>query len=401
MDSAAPTLPRLRYFAIYAVGFFCLSTVYMMAVLVPLWVGELAFAPFVAGFVIGSRGICSSLLAIHGGALMDRLGPRRVVLCCSFLAFLTPPLYAAITWAPAMVPLQMVSGLVTSITWIGAYAIVGQLIGANSLHMGRLSFAARMGTLCGPPLIGVIYDFVGFKGAFLFMSFWGAILFVSTLLMPAGTGSAPAAERILLRDVLPRWSDYRDSFRLLATPAVALIAIASIVGIGSGSIQSSFYLVHLQEQGFSGSLIGGLIGVASLCAAVSTLLTYRVERFMDPYLLLVSSAVVSMVMIAIAPLFASPLVILILLSVRGAAEGMNQPLLFSLMSDNVGVENQGRAVGLRISLNRGTTASMPMLMGMVLHILTLQAAFLAVGLVLVSAMLFAGVVTMRSGGLKG
>jgi MFS family permease len=397
MESAPPPpLPRRQYIAIYTLGFFCLSTVYMMAVLTPLWVTSLGFSPFLVGLIVGSRGALSASLSIHGGALMDRLGPRRVVLWVTFLSFITPPLYPFITWAPLMIPLQMVSGLTTSITWIGAYAVIGQLLKDNPVHAGRLTFFSRLGTLSGPPLIGFIIDYLGFTGAYLFMSAWGACLFASALQMPHGTSSAPTTGGLTVRDVLPRWSDYAASFRLLATPTVTLIAATSMLSICSSTIQSAFFLPHLLATGLSATLIGSLVAVAALAAAISTLFTHRVEKHIDPYLLLISTGVIAILAIVIAPQFSSIAIFLILMSLRGIAEGMSQPLFFTLMMDNVDKENRGRAVGLRIALNRSMTGLSPILIGAVMEFVELGVGFLIVGAVLIGTILTIAWATMRS-----
>ena len=372
-------LTRVQYCAIYSVGFFCLSTVQMMAVLTPLYVAHLGYAPFLAGIIIGSRGVSSAMLAIHGGALMDRLGPRRVVLCVTFMGMITPPLFLVVTWAPAMILLQMASGLVTSFSWIGTFALMGQILNANTRHAGHLTFFSRIGTFAGPPLIGILYDQIGFVGGFWFMSGWCAVLFISALLMPSGTASVTGDGKLTVHDILPRWSDYALSFRLLATPAVALIGAVSALTIATGSIQSSFYLVHLQQGGFSGTLIGTLLATAAFCATVATLFTDRMTQHLNPTMILLGTAIAAIVSIAVAPFFGSVVAIFIVLSIRGIADGMNQPLLFTEMSKAVGGDSQGRAVGLRIALNRASTASTPMILGGLIQLTDFETAFLAAG----------------------
>lgn len=372
-------LTRVQYCAIYSVGFFCLSTVQMMAVLTPLYVAHLGYAPFLAGIIIGSRGICSAMLAIHGGALMDRLGPRRVVLCVTFMGMITPPLFLVITWAPAMILLQMASGLVTSFSWIGTFALMGQMLKGNTQIAGRLTFFSRIGTFGGPPLIGYLFDQIGFVGSFWFMSGWCAVLFVSAILMPSGTSTVPMDGRLTLRDVLPRWSDYAHSFRLLAKPAVALVGAVSALTIATGSIQSSFYLVHLQQGGFSGTLIGTLLATAALCATVATLFTDRMTERIDPTKILLGTCIIAIIAISIAPLVGSVVAIFVVLAIRGIVDGVNQPLLFTEMSKAVGGGSQGRAVGLRIALNRASTASTPMILGGLIQLTDFENAFLLAG----------------------
>jgi MFS family permease len=228
------------------------------------------------------------------------------------------------------------------------------------------------------------------------MGAWGACLFTSALVMPKGTGSAPSTEGLTLRDVLPRWSDYAASFRLLLTPAVGLIAATSMLSICSSTVQTAFFLPHLQGTGLSATLIGSLVAVAAAASAISTLFTHKVEKRIDPYGLLIGTGVISILAIVIAPQFDGIVIILILMSVRGIAEGMGQPLFFTLMMDNVDQENRGRAVGLRIALNRSMTGLSPILIGAVIEFFELKVAFLIVGGLLIGGILMAAWTTMRS-----
>lgn len=372
-------LSRGHYCAIYSVGFFCMSTVQMMQVLTPLYIDHLGYAPFLAGIAIGSRGVCSAFLCIHGGALMDRLGPRRVILWVTFMGFVTPPMFLVVTWAPALILLQMASGLVTSFSWIGTFALMGQVLKGDTLQAGRVTFYSRIGIFGGPPLIGFIFDMSGFVGGFWFMSLWCLALFVSAYFMPPGTATAPIDGRLKLKDVLPRWSDYASSFRLLAIPAVVLVGAVSALTVATGSIQNSFYLVHLKTGGYTGTLIGTLLGTTSLCAVVATLFTDRLGRLIDPTWILIGTAAIAIIAIAAAPLFGSVLATFVILSLRGAADGANQPFLFTEMSKAVGDATQGLAVGLRLALNRSATALTPMIVGAVIQLTGFETAFLTMG----------------------
>lgn len=66
--------------AVYASGLFNHSMHQIVTVLMPLWAVTLDPRPFMIGLVIGSRFLLPILFSIHGGAMMDRLGTRRVML---------------------------------------------------------------------------------------------------------------------------------------------------------------------------------------------------------------------------------------------------------------------------------------------------------------------------------
>src|ERR1700759_4119301 len=86
---------RLRAIAgIYGTAFFSLSLVPMASLVVPLWaIQHLNATPIWVGIAVGARSFMPLLFSIHGGALMDRLGTRRVMVWCAGITLVTFPLY--------------------------------------------------------------------------------------------------------------------------------------------------------------------------------------------------------------------------------------------------------------------------------------------------------------------
>ena len=88
-----PSIPWRVQGAVYSAGLFSNSTFHFYNLIVPLWIVTLEPTPFVIGLVIGGRHFLALLLTIHGGALMDRLGTRRVMLVTACIAFASPLVY--------------------------------------------------------------------------------------------------------------------------------------------------------------------------------------------------------------------------------------------------------------------------------------------------------------------
>jgi MFS family permease len=69
--------------AAWSIGFFCDSYSELFNIVVPLWALYLGYSPFEIGLLVGARSVLSFLLAIHGGALVDRFGTKRVRSACA------------------------------------------------------------------------------------------------------------------------------------------------------------------------------------------------------------------------------------------------------------------------------------------------------------------------------
>ena len=163
---------------------------------------------------------------------------------------------------------------------------------------------------------------------------------------------------------MPKASDYRDTFRLLAISAVALVIAATFMRQTGSGVQSSFYGVWLkQELGLSGITIGFLIGFGNGVSAVSALtIGPLTRRFADHWLLLVTVGF-AIVGIALTPMIEGLILLSLAIGLRGVGQGLNLPLMISIASRSVLPTLQGRVAALRISFNRLGAALFPLGMG--------------------------------------
>ncbi len=380
--------------AVYATALFNGNLFHMASVVLPLWAITLDPSPLFIGIFLGSRQILPVLLSIHGGAMMDRFGARRVILVFGVVGIVSMSLFPAMPWMAAAIALQMFSGLAEAINWIGAQTFVGQILRGHPVYAGRMMFVMRLGGFAGPPLIGLTWDIFGPWGAFGILGAWVACGWVAAWILPksAEDPARTAMRRPLTsRDVLPRLSDYLETFRLLAIPAVALVIACTMVRQSGSGVQASFYVVYLEGIGISGAGIGMLLGLSAAVSAVASLgvapLTRRVRR----HWLLLAMVVASIVTIMITPLLGGYMLLAIALGARGAAQGFNLPLLITIGSGAVGPDAQGKMVALRITMNRACSALIPIIMGAVAEFAGLANSFYIVGgggLALLAAMAF-------------
>ena len=84
----------------------------MVSLVVPLWaIQHLAATPIWVGIAVGARSFLPLLFSIHGGALMDRLGTRRVMAACAVITLILFPFYVIWGSMLGLILLQMVIGL--------------------------------------------------------------------------------------------------------------------------------------------------------------------------------------------------------------------------------------------------------------------------------------------------
>jgi MFS family permease len=375
LDSRGKIPLRLRL-AVYGSGMFSDGGT---QVVIPLWLILLDPSPLMFGIVIGGRSFLPLLLSIHGGALMDRLGARRVMLFFALVSLIMPFVYPLMPWVWAVLVLNMVTGLATTMNWVGAQTLVGQEMGGNPEYARMLSFANRLGTIICPLLAGAAWDIFGPWGGFGIMAAWGLGLLIAALAAPdTQSGGHETAPALHVGDLMPKLSDYVSAFKLLAIPGVALVAVGSTLNIASGAIQGSFFIAYLEQIGFSGTLIGVLVTSGSICAAFGTLTANWYRRWCSDLDVLNVAVIIAIVMIGITPLFVSFLPLFLAVALRGVGQGTSQPFMISIPAKSVSKEAQGAVVGLRMSLNRLVQTVVPVLMGVSVELIGLEQSFFVI-----------------------
>ena len=203
-------IPLAHQLPVYAAGVFSNGSAVIASVIVPLWMLQIDPSPLLVGIALGARQLLPVLLSIHGGALMDRIGIRRVMLWFAVTGAVVPFLFPLFPYFAAVVLLQALSGIASTMGWIGTQAQIGAIMKGETRYAGRVTFFNRFAILAGPPAIGAAWDIGGPWGGFGFLGFWGIALLLACIALPkpkdgdARRRQRAACQQITLRDVLPR-----------------------------------------------------------------------------------------------------------------------------------------------------------------------------------------------------
>lgn len=373
--------------AVYATGLFSATQASLVAVVVPLWLLHLDAGPLMTGLALGSYNLLPFLFSIHGGALMDRLGARRVMIAFAVLGAMTPLLYPVLPFVFAVFVLQMIGGLASTMGWVGAQTLIGQLMKGSPKHAGRFTSVGVLGNMMGPPLVGAGWDFIGPWGAYAVLFVWTIAQLAAVLALPPATSGEVTEPdgRLRARDLYPDVRSYTSAFKLMAIPMVTFVVMLSMVRLTGHSIQGSFYVIYLNGVGLTGTAIGTLLATGAVAAAVGALLAAPLARMMHSSWLLAVTSFITLLAIVVTPLLGLYVFYLLAQAARGATVGISTPLIISEMSHVVGPD-QGKAVGLRTMANRATSTFTPMGMGALVAWFGLGGSFLAAGAVIAGVM---------------
>lgn len=380
---------------VYGASLFSGSFTDVVTIVLPLWLARLGMDPLTIGLVIGAKHLLPLVFAIHGGALMDKLGARNVTAICACASMIAALLFPLTAWLPAILFLQMLNGFGSTLGFLGAQTAFAQYLRGNHIYSGRFSLAMRMGSLAGPPLAGLIWDTAGPGAAFLFVAAWALGLIASALALPAGFTEAAERARFAASDLIPRWADYASTFRLALIPAMSVMLVVTVLRIAASSIQDSFYPLYLASIGMPATQIGLLITISSAVAALGAISVGSAVRFMAPMWVLMGSTFLAIIFVSITPLMTSFTALAIVAGLRGFCMGISQPLILSILVSATGRGSQGKGIALRTTANRAAAGVMPMAMGAIAAASSLAASFFILGGLLMAAMALTAVYIWR------
>ena len=387
--------------ASYLVGLFSMGQAEMLTMVVPLWALLQGASPAQIGALVSARSLLTFFLAIHGGALMDRLGVRRVMM---FFAIATACLAAIYPWTPwfaVMILLQMLIGFASNMGWIGAQTIISQISGGDPGKIGVFSFWTRIGNITAPIIMGLLWDYTGPSISFLGVSIWACCLFVAISRLEKPPATETFGGRVRWRDAIPRLSDYTGSFGLIVMPAVAFTLAISFTRHATNAAESSFLIVYLREFGFAGTMIGIMFAVAEIFNGLGSLASGRIARWFPIPWVMIGLTFASIVLLGITPLLGGVFLLLAVAhSLRRCFEGIVQPLMFSMQALSVPREVQGSMVGLRVTNNRLSSIITPFVMGLIVQFFGLANGFFVMGVLLATGCLVLALAVARSPALR-
>jgi MFS family permease len=142
-----------------------------------------------------------------------------------------------------------------------------------------------------------------------------------------------------------------------------------------------------------------LVAVAELSGVLGSMVAAPMERRLGSNRLVLACIVVSILSITLTPMIGSLLWLLFLACfLRGVAQGMSQPLMYSILSTGIPVNRQGSSVGLRNAVVRLSSIVTPAAMGVIAQAWGIEASFYVIGALFLAA---TGILAIAGRRLRG
>jgi predicted MFS family arabinose efflux permease len=227
--------------------------------LLPTLHERLALTTFAAAVLVSTTTAITLVVAVPIGLLVDRLGPRRLLLGAAVFTGIGTALEAVAGSFALLLAGRALFGVAFAIIWTATPAL---MLGSreSSAGMGRVIAAAGAGQLVGPVLAGIAAQAVGVWVPFAAIAAV-AVLAVPVLARtrtdrPTGSGPEPSDPRASAATRRPAASVGQSSI-LGAAVLIGVLGLAS-------SVTNLAVPLRLSDEGASPAMVGAILSAAAI-----------------------------------------------------------------------------------------------------------------------------------------
>jgi MFS transporter, DHA1 family, multidrug resistance protein len=215
------------------------------------------------GVAVGAYSLTNLVFNLVGGALLDRVGRRRLVVVSLLLvsaAMLAYPLAGSLQ---GLIVVRLLHGVGGGILVPAVFTVLGDLApaGRRGQTMGRAGAIIGVAAVVGPAAAGILREAVGFTAVFMGVAAASAIgaIIAARWLVETAPAHRVAAQRPAIGALLRR-------------PGLQAACLAAFVFTGAVGSLAAFLPVHVEAMGLAASRTGGLFTLFAV-AAVAVMLS--------------------------------------------------------------------------------------------------------------------------------
>jgi MFS family permease len=247
-------------------------------------VWQMTKSPFLLGVVGFAQALPRLFLGAIGGAIVDRVERRRLLLCTQFLAMAQAIVFwAAVQFAWVefwhVLVLVLFLGMVNSLNQTARHSLINNIVPRADLMnaIALNSSLANLAKIIGPSLGGVLIGVIGIAGCLLVNAISFFAIIVTLVVMEIPSGSAK------VNDKTPFWQEVSQGYRFLRSDRRLLSLILLTYGIALvGTPYSRFLPVFATDVLHAGPTTFGLLlaapGVGAVLAGLGIASLGRLRR---------------------------------------------------------------------------------------------------------------------------
>jgi len=363
-------------------------------------VWQMTKSPFLLGVVGFAQALPRLLLGAVGGAIVDRVERRRLLLTTQFLAmaqafaFWALVAFGSIQFWHVLV-LVLFLGMINSLNQTARHSLINNIVPREDLMnaIALNSSLANLAKIIGPSLGGVLIGVIGIAGCLLVNAISFVAIIVTLLVMEIPTGSAK------VDDETPFWREVAEGYHFLRSDRRLLSVILLTYGIALvGTPYSRFLPVFATDVLHAGPTTFGLLlaapGVGAVLAGLGLASLGRLRRRMH----FVASAVLAFSLSLMLFSFSRSIYLsMLFLILVGASNIAFRAVANSIVQMETPPQYLGRMLSL-FFMDKGLWSFGTLFIGSVAHVIGTPRAITVSGAVCAIA---AGVLLYQQGQARG
>jgi MFS family permease len=330
----------------------CMAGMRMAAPLLALREG---YSPAAVGVLLALFALTQVFLALPAGRFTDKHGLRKPVQLSVLAASTGAGLAVAFPIFPILCLSALMTGGATGVMVIALQRFVGRSAeGSTELKrvFSWLSLGPAVSNFIGPFFAGLLIDHSGFRAAFLLL----ALLPLASWVLVHKTRELPLVE--VAADVKPS-----TAWDLFNEPMMRRLIIVNWFLSSCWDVHTFVVPILGHERGYSASVIGSILGVFAIAAAVVRVLLPFIAKHLKEWVVVSGAMVTTGVLFGIYPLMPTAWAMGACSVALGFVLGSVQPMIMSTLHQITPEHRLGEALGLRLMTINASSVIMPMIYG--------------------------------------
>lgn len=376
----------------------CITGIYMFMIMgtrptVTLFAHELGASVHQIGFITSLFSLIPLVFAILLGKIVDRLNSKITLLIGGYLGVLGIILPSFFSTFLGLYLSQLIAGSAQTIFILSAQDYVGRISTNENRNqfVSWFSLGVATGTLIGPLVSGFIADHFDFHNTFLCLAIIG---FLGCLFIHFIPNEYPIKKKINQTATSP--AGRTTILDLLKIPGLKVALLFSSLILFAKDLYITFFPLLGLHFGYSNSTIGLLIAINGIASVlIRFYLSSLISRF-GIIQVFIGSMIITCVSYIGLSLFSQLIIAGVIAFILGIGLGIGQPLSISLTIKNALNGRVAEALGIRLTVNRLTQVTTPIIFGALANIVGLLYIFIISSIVIGIGTGIAGKINSRS-----
>jgi MFS family permease len=250
-----------RRLAIYVATVALFASIAARGLTVPLYAHDLGASRFEVGALFSIATLAAAVLSLPSGLLIDRLGPRNLLVASLILTAISQLATAAATTVAPLFVWQLVGGLAAGAQQSALFSAITESVSGGRLGraLGWLTFSMQTGFFLGPSLAGIALRWIDIR----------TDIAVTTVLVVLAIPGALAASGT--RQHEGRGLSLREPLRALVRQRAFLPVTIGLIGmtLAWGTVGAFLPVFGKETLGLPSSQVGYLLALQAVVNGLS------------------------------------------------------------------------------------------------------------------------------------